>query len=327
MKYKEYVTCPICGKQYKRLYVHILKTHHISISDFKKEYPDSPLDSELSLHKMSEKSLSMWNDEQRRSYTIQRMYEGNASEETKKKRSKNSLKNWSDNRNYLIQRMKEGNSSDIVRKHRSDAIKSLWEDFEYRERHTESIRKTASTKEYREKVSSSLKEFYRNKDNYAKWLSSVQTDEYKEKQRVHSLEMWSDPNHIHKVHAGYTKNSKFVDYKGKLFYLRSSYECICFDYLVYLGYDFDYECSSFEYFYKGYLRHYVPDFYLKDFHLFLEVKPLKFTTNHKIQAKLNSVREKGYSIIFITENELKDLDIFKDTILGSTTIQTLLDGQ
>lgn len=35
----DYVECPICGKQYKRLNAHIRK-HNISFSDFKAKYPN-----------------------------------------------------------------------------------------------------------------------------------------------------------------------------------------------------------------------------------------------------------------------------------------------
>lgn len=53
---------------------------------------------------------------------------------------------------------------------------------------------------------------------------------------------------------------------------------------------------------------------------FKEVKPEKFITDDLVLAKFNVVKDLGYNIIFITEDEVFSESNFLDTIQTSTTI-------
>lgn len=120
------------------------------------------------------------------------------------------------------------------------------------------------------------------------------------------------------VSRGYYR-CKYVSSHGKIYYLKSSYELRICRFLDRNNIDFEYEFKGFEYVYDNSRHTYYPDFYLKDYGLVLEVKPEKFITDDLVLAKFNVVKDLGYNIIFITEDEVFSESNFLDTIQTSTT--------
>lgn len=130
---------------------------------------------------------------------------------------------------------------------------------------------------------------------------------------------WSTKEYAENVSRGYYR-CKYVSSHGKIYYLKSSYELRICRFLDRNNIDFEYEFKGFEYVYDNSRHTYYPDFYLKDYGLVLEVKPEKFITDDLVLAKFNVVKDLGYNIIFITEDEVFSESNFLDTIQTSTTI-------
>ena len=109
-----------------------------------------------------------------------------------------------------------------------------------------------------------------------------------------SVQQIADPNN-----KWGTRTGKMVEYNGTIF--RSSWELTVAQLLDEKGIDWTYESQTFQY--KG-NRRYTPDFYLKEFNLFLEVKPETFVDEEVID-KLDSVETEGFNTLLITENNLE----------------------
>lgn len=58
---------------------------------------------------------------------------------------------------------------------------------------------------------------------------------------------------------------------------------------------------------NGKTRFYYPDFYLPDYNIIVEVKPLALLSNERVILKADAAM-KEYDYVLITEEELKDLD-------------------
>nr|DAY36554.1 MAG TPA: endodeoxyribonuclease I [Bacteriophage sp.] len=75
-----------------------------------------------------------------------------------------------------------------------------------------------------------------------------------------------------------------------------------------------YEGIKFKYFFDGIVRVYVPDFYLVDYSVFIEIKPKCFQSDEVNILKLNSVRDKGYQIFYVGDGEYNNIDYIKSLI-------------
>ena len=81
-----------------------------------------------------------------------------------------------------------------------------------------------------------------------------------------------------------------------------------------LNINFLYEGIKFKYFFDGIVRVYVPDFYLVDYSVFIEIKPKCFQSDEVNILKLNSVRDKGYQILYVGDGEYNNIDYIKSLI-------------
>jgi len=94
-------------------------------------------------------------------------------------------------------------------------------------------------------------------------------------------------------------------------YYRSSYELKLIEYCFNNGIKIEpAEQKIFRIKYKdenGKTRFYYPDFYLPDYNIIVEVKPLSLLSNERVILKADAAM-KEYDYVLITEEELKDLD-------------------
>ena len=107
------------------------------------------------------------------------------------------------------------------------------------------------------------------------------------------------------THAG---NKYYTEINGIVYYFKSSWEVKFAQFLFENTIDFQYEPFYIKYMYDGRECKYYPDFYLKSCNLLIEVKPMELCENDKVIAKKNACIAQGFKFMFVTQNELKDLE-------------------
>ena len=122
-------------------------------------------------------------------------------------------------------------------------------------------------------------------------------------------------NYLMSIHMninGLTEKQRELWFSEKLNILfRSSWEKQLAECLFNNQIKFEYETYKFRY---NHLYNYIPDFYLPHYDLFIEVKPIPMIDQEVID-KLNSVINKGKSIVLFTEIELKNINMFLNKIV------------
>ena len=278
----KFVECPICGVRKKSLYRHINSVHCMNRDEFRERFPDNRLECSDTLRKLCSSHKESAN----------RL-------EVKEKRHK-----------YLSERWKDPD----YRESQISAIKSSWDNPENRNRISKKHKDSWKTEEYRESVISTRKSLWEDESFRSRRTEEIRevntTDEYRETMRKIMIEKWKDPLYREIVRAGYRGN-EFCSSDKTVIQMRSSWEVIVAEYLTDLGISFEYEPRHFEYWDGEKSRIYIPDFYLHETQIFLEVKPEDFVEGLST-LKAKSVEDMGYSIHFVTENHIGSLDIFED---------------
>lgn len=105
-------------------------------------------------------------------------------------------------------------------------------------------------------------------------------------------------------------DKRYKDIKGNTVKLRSSLELTLYNYLIETNLKFEYETIRIVYSISDKEYVYIPDFYLPDYNMILEVKPYIYTDNKKNICKKQATIQAGYKFLFVTERELKDLNSF-----------------
>ena len=93
-----------------------------------------------------------------------------------------------------------------------------------------------------------------------------------------------------------------VLFKEKTIYLKSKWEHEIFNQLVDCGYMFEYESLKISYKYNDRTHYYLPDFYLPDFNLILEVKPEFARNDDRNIQKEQAAIQQGYRFEYMTNN-------------------------
>lgn len=114
-----------------------------------------------------------------------------------------------------------------------------------------------------------------------------------------------------------SSRKEYIDVNNEIVYLRSSYELTLHNYLVTHNIPHEYESVRIEYKMKPSNKSYtyIPDFYLPDKNLLLEVKPDVYVLNKVNQLKHQASIEAGFIHLFVTEKELKDLNSFFHNVI------------
>lgn len=193
----------------------------------------------------------------------------------------------------------------------SNSLRSNWKDPEYAQRCSvyarsgrniggkslKGIRKSDDTK-YKIKMFANSK---RGKEIRSKNLSKTlktlwKSEDYintkRELGRIQALNNLSNSEYGHKRYK----------YNGISF--RSSWEVNVATALDNMNIEYKYEKYRFIYKINNIEHIYIPDFYLPKYNIFFEVKPECFI-NNITDTKLNSVKESGYKIFYLSTNNIK----------------------
>ena len=135
-------------------------------------------------------------------------------------------------------------------------------------------------------------------------------DEYRSTMSDTMKKMHADPNSNLKKsimdHSG-RKRFTYVRKDNSELHMRSKWELRFAKWLDDNSINYKYEPRAFKYTYKDKVRIYYPDFYLPDHNIYCEVKPKAFISA-LTDAKAEAVKCEGYNFMYITEDELSNLD-------------------
>lgn len=285
--YKEYIECPLCGKQYQELgWRHLKYSHSLTKEQFLSKFPGFQFRSDKLKDKVKKINQEIGNREsvkEKRSKKMKYNYENTDLKEVLREKT---FKLWETDeyRQKVVNAQIESHKDTEVRRKISEANIEKWSDPEYHERVSEKIRKT------------------QNREDKKKVM------------RKKSQENWLDAEFILKQSLGSSKHKHYIG--GVERPLRSSWEKTVCSYLDRMGLEYEYEKYQFRYTSsKGIDRIYVPDFYIRDLDLFLEVKPLfRIEKYPDVKLKERAVLESGNNIEFVTDKYVEDYDMFKSLV-------------
>ena len=277
----DYVRCPICGYEKKRIYIHLKKKHNLSVDEFREQYPDCPTTCESLRSQIQRNTKIALNEPE----VIEKFKKTRNTPEGKEKARKG----------MLAARNTPG-FEEKRKKASSEKMKELWSDPEWKEKTSESIRESLNT----ERV---------HQLHHDRLVKQWQDPEYRKNITNMVCDMVIDGK------LGVKK--EYTDNQGKKCVFRSSWELSVHNILNELSIKHSYESRKF--FYQldnGDWRLYLPDFYIEDYNCFLEVKPKVFQTYKENIRKLKAVKDEGFKIFFVGDEEYnnkeKILEILND---------------
>lgn len=282
------VECPMCGNKFKVVSAtHIRCKHGISMEEFKKLYPDVKLCSEEFRHRMSEvnkENMSNPESVKKISESVKNFYK---TDYGKKIRSEQMKKVWSDDDykkariNHVVERRYETGGN--IRQ--SEKMKKFWEDSTNRE----------------------LLVYYQRE--------AQKRDDVKLSKKIAGVKNWQDPNYRRKVISNY-KKSDYICKDGRVISCKSSYEEKCLRFIEELDYNFLWEELSFTYIKSedGLVHNYIPDVYLTDKDVYLEIKPVGLILDQENVDKRRCMIDNNRYITYITEEELESIDSFQRAV-------------
>jgi hypothetical protein len=109
--------------------------------------------------------------------------------------------------------------------------------------------------------------------------------------------------------AGRIKGKWYVDEYGNKYWLQGSWEWRLADFLNSKNIKWEKNKIGYKYLYENKERHYYPDFYLRDFNIFIEVK------GYETEKDREKWKQFPFLLIIVKKNEINDLDIWFNTIL------------
>ena len=216
-------------------------------------------------------------------------------------------------------------SDESFRKHRSESSKMQWKDSKIREKRVNAIRKHHSDETFREQCREHSKKVWMDdaykKEKVSRMLESNKRPDVKAKRSKNMLRLWQDPEFVRKAFDSQSRWVDYIDCYGNTIKLKSSYEVSICSLLSELGINYEYEFKRFGYYFNGSYHSYYPDIYLKDYDLYLEIKPDKLQGTAVNKAKFQSVLDSGCNIVYVGEDYLDNKDKLLDLITTSTTIR------
>jgi len=162
----------------------------------------------------------------------------------------------------------------------------------------------------RAKTRNSDSEFQREMNHRRVW-----TDDSKEKLSVSLKKAYSDGRHK-LPEPNYGKRIPYTTQDGRELILRSFLECRVCKFLELNNLGFEYESFSIPYEWNGSVHQYIPDFYLRDENLIVEVKPSDRQDSENALAKMKASKEQGYNFIFVSDSDLKDYETLLNKIIA-----------
>ena len=197
----------------------------------------------------------------------------------------------------------------------SESLENNWKDPEYADKCSSYWRSAEHGKEVSERL---IKVWKEDPDKYKiPFTEHARSDEGRATRRNTMkcvvTKLWEDPEYYaRRQEAGRIQMEKNLqdpkfgcwgrreNYLYEGIYYRSSWEVNLVKFLEALQIKFSYETFRFDYEYQGSTHKYIPDFYLDDYDLFLEVKP-ECRIDEVTDLKLEAVRSSGYKIYYHTD--------------------------
>lgn len=277
-----YVICKLCGKRGKTLTQHLKLKHDLSRQEYENNYHSPAVC--LETHAKKSELGKQWNDRL------------NSDPELSKKcaearrKSINLPQVREAQRNYMRNWLNSEEGKEWNRRNMSYVKQLYGGEVAFQELATEAKRKSQLFHEVHSKIASDMmKKLHENKE----W----------EQQLVKK--------------AFDSSRKEYVDINGDVIYLRSSYELTLHNYLITNKIPHEYESVRITYEMKSNSKSYtyIPDFYLPDKNILLEVKPDVYVLNKVNQIKHEASIEAGFIHLFVTEKELKDLNSFFHNVI------------
>lgn len=294
----EYQVCPICDRgNLKRLKQHVQGTHKIEWGNFIDEYGYYDTCTKDHSDKMREVGLRYTSDQ--RSESLRNRWENNVNG-FRDRVTESTYRQWEDPE--FIKLMKDTGR---------DTMNNLWNQEWFREMKSET-----SSYILKSLWESTERKYGPNKDMTYREMMDNYRSQWNESEECYQNIMnlntrWSDPSRIEEVRNQANKNNRgtMTDYtknSGEVVRLRSLLEFSIAYRIEELGYEFDYESLSIEY-YDTELdkyRRYIPDFLVDG--VIYEVKPQFKWMDQNTIDKVTSAELESYTIHLISSE--KDLD-------------------
>lgn len=272
------VTCQICKKGMESLAAH-LKVHELTSKSYRELFPGAPVVSKRISKKCStaarENTLKQWQTKEFKDANKRAAKKRTAA--ASKAASERNKKNWKDlgYRRRMEKILRKNANNEELKKKTGQRSKKLWEDPKFR-------RKMSLT------AKNTLTRMWEDPEVRKRW-------EHQASERL--LKRLKDPN------DSFNNNSKSRGKGGyyKKVWMRSGLERKFAKALDVRNIKWLYEHGRFQYIYEGLQRTYLPDFYLAEFDLYIELKPDRFVDSLTL-AKVDSMRNDGYDILLVTES-------------------------
>lgn len=192
-------------------------------------------------------------------------------------------------------------------------VKLNYNNPKYREKHSNIFKNMWKDPEFRKRKSKQQSELAKKQWNEDDKLRNRVSQASSKNMPEFMKERWKDPEFREKMSKRQHVNSQgriqYVSKSGKVYYMRSSWEIKFAKYLDAKNIRYTYEGLKIPYSFQNKVYHYYPDFYLPDYNLVLEVKPLCYIQADINQIKKSSVLSEGYDFKFVTQKEFLSLGI------------------
>lgn len=205
-------------------------------------------------------------------------------------------------RSIMSSRMTDKNNENWTdpeyRKSRSEFAESQWMDPKYRALKIAQVKDQHKYNEgykeiWRESARSRVLELWKDPD----FVSKIKLING-ERLREWNIQSWKDPDYRREMINRICRSAgRRVSYNGTNY--RSGWEIYFVKYLESNSIRFDYEINPVEFLYDGKLHTYIPDFYLPDLNIYVEIHPECFINDY-MKSKIKSVER----LVLLTENEL-----------------------
>lgn len=118
----------------------------------------------------------------------------------------------------------------------------------------------------------------------------------------------------------YGKRHEYIAKDGRVLKLKSFTECRAAKYLETNDFIFEYESIEIPYISLDKKEHhYFPDFYLPEYNLLFEVKPIEFQSDEVVLLKRKAALSLGYQFLFVSESDLSRYKELTEKIIALGT--------
>jgi len=188
----------------------------------------------------------------------------------------------------------------------SCSIKKFWTDKEYRKKHEEALKIAHNTEEAKLKHGNASSKNFENKEFKKQALERLNSPKSREKARNSIIEVWKDEDKVKQLISKMfkTRSRTVVCSKGQV-RVKSSYEERLIHLLDKLNLSWEYEPKTF--YLEEMKKNYIPDFYIKEFDVYVEVKGYWYK-DAKDKWDYCLIKSPDIKKILINKQALEDLE-------------------